>query len=349
MNAVFKMIKVGLGGMDTACVTPDGKHVVLLARNKFVLWSLKDGNRVCTVVERSLLTSVCVTPDSTRVVVGSRNNVARMWKVGDGEAELVCTFRGHSDAVTSVCVTPDGQYLVTGSADSTSRVWNLSTGHHVRTLRGTRSTGVTSVSLTADGKRVVTVSCVPCTTRVWKLDSGELLCVFNLGSFPTSTCLTPCGMNLLVASARSGAGSVAEARMFRLRDGALLRQSRMHSTWVTSMCVTPDGKHLVTGSFDDTGCVWNLLSGECVRTLEGHSSTVISCVTPDGKHVVTTSGDDTVRVWPLARARWARLRLLFWVSRFLWWWSTLPYRPGSRQAVAAAREFGALAKRMKIN
>ena len=347
--------------MDMACVTPDGKHVVLLARNKFILWSLKNGNRVCTVVERSLLTSVCVTPDSTRVVVGSRNNVARMWKVGDREAELVCTFRGHSDGVTSVCVTPDGQYLVTGSHDSTSRVWNLSTGHHVRTLQGRRATGETSASLTPDGKRVVTVT-TPirrehhrhpgCTARVWKLDSGELLCVFDLGSLPTSNCLTPCGMNLLVASEgmlRYGAGrSVAEARMFRLCDGALLRQFPVHSSWVTSMCVTPDGKHLVTGSFDDTGCVWNLLSGKCVRTLEGHSSTVISCVTPDGKHVVTTSGDDTVRVWPLARARWAQLRLLFLVSGFLGWWRALTYMPGSRQAVAAAREFGALAKRMKI-
>ena len=40
--------------------------------------------------------------------------------------------------------------------------------------------------------------------------------------------------------------------------------------------MTPDGKHVVTGSFDNTIKVWNLDTGKEERTLEGHSNSVNS-------------------------------------------------------------------------
>ena len=42
--------------------------------------------------------------------------------------------------------------------------------------------------------------------------------------------------------------------------------------------------------------MWDLASGECKSTLEGHSGTVLSvAISPDGKTIVSGSSDDTVR------------------------------------------------------
>jgi WD40 repeat protein len=70
------------------------------------------------------------------------------------------------------------------------------------------------------------------------------------------------------------------------------------------VAVSPDGKRVVSGSDDKTVRVWDLASGRCEATLEGHGDRVCSvAVSPDGKRVVSGSGDKTVRVWDLASGR----------------------------------------------
>src|SRR5262249_54055922 len=65
--------------------------------------------------------------------------------------------------------------------------------------------------------------------------------------------------------------------------------------------VSMDGKHIVSGSWDETVRVWDLSSGEGLRTLVGHSNSVYAvAVTADGKHIVSGSYDRKVRVWELS-------------------------------------------------
>ena len=66
------------------------------------------------------------------------------------------------------------------------------------------------------------------------------------------------------------------------------------------MCLSPDGKQLASGSFDRTVRLWDVETGACVRTLEGHDLTVWSvCFSPDGRMVASGSADRTARLWLL--------------------------------------------------
>src|SRR6185437_4144746 len=56
-----------------------------------------------------------------------------------------------------------------------------------------------------------------------------------------------------------------------------------HTDPVYSVAYTPDGKWIVTGSFDKTLKLWNAADNKLVRTFEGHTNLVLTvAISPDG-------------------------------------------------------------------
>ncbi|NEQ75681.1 MAG: WD40 repeat domain-containing protein [Okeania sp. SIO2C9] len=73
-----------------------------------------------------------------------------------------------------------------------------------------------------------------------------------------------------------------------------------HNGRVYSVSISNDGKKIVSGSSDNTIKVWNLETGELIRTLTGHDRPVNSVsISNDGKKIVSGSGDNTIKVWNL--------------------------------------------------
>jgi hypothetical protein len=79
---------------------------------------------------------------------------------------------------------------------------------------------------------------------------------------------------------------------------------------VLSAGFSPDGKRVVTASWDSTARIWDADSGKEIALLKGHNtglelSNVLSPgFSPDGKRVVTAVEDSTARIWDVT---WATL------------------------------------------
>ena len=73
-----------------------------------------------------------------------------------------------------------------------------------------------------------------------------------------------------------------------------------HTSSIHSVTITPDGKNIISGSWDKTIKIWDIKSSECIRTLYGHTGSVNSIVvTPDGKTIISGSNDETIRLWDI--------------------------------------------------
>ena len=77
-----------------------------------------------------------------------------------------------------------------------------------------------------------------------------------------------------------------------------------HSLPVSAVAYSPDGRLIVTGSWDNTAKVWDSQTGTSLKDLKGHSAQVTSVgFSPDGTRIVTGSDDKTVKVWDVGKGK----------------------------------------------
>ena len=71
-----------------------------------------------------------------------------------------------------------------------------------------------------------------------------------------------------------------------------------HTGAVWSVCVSADGKRVLTSGADKTLRLWDGHTGKELRVFEGHTDQIYSAaLSPDGKRVLSGSVDNTVRLW----------------------------------------------------
>ncbi|GAC1388918.1 MAG: hypothetical protein NVS4B11_04670 [Ktedonobacteraceae bacterium] len=83
-------------------------------------------------------------------------------------------------------------------------------------------------------------------------------------------------------------------------QGSVLYSYRGHSSRVTTVAWSPDGKYIASGSLDQTVQVWGANPNEHVRPFiyRGHTAGVQAVAwSPEGNRVVSGSIDKTVQVW----------------------------------------------------
>lgn len=84
-------------------------------------------------------------------------------------------------------------------------------------------------------------------------------------------------------------------------DFVLDRTLHGHSNWVTGVAFTADGKHLASGSWDQSVKMWDVSTGLPVRTVGSELQFVQAlAASRDGRYLAAENSRDTVTVWDTA-------------------------------------------------
>ncbi|GAA4381576.1 hypothetical protein GCM10023088_46210 [Actinomadura verrucosospora] len=234
-------------------------------------------------------------------LVSARVGVRASWHLG--------TLAAHTGPVTCLDVTPDGERAVSAGADGAVRVWDVAARRLVHRLVE-ESPGVRA-RLTPDGRRCVTASTGD-ELNVWDLSAGRLVRTLRTGASGRgrliAVCTSPDGRHVVTAGAREGGGE--EIRLWNIESGrtTILHGGREGGPGVppacdvTALTVTPDGRHLIIGGWNDVRDLFG--DAEATATSWVDDAAGVS-MTRDGRHVLSVSpgtypsGDSVLLLHPL--------------------------------------------------
>ena len=89
-------------------------------------------------------------------------------------------------------------------------------------------------------------------------------------------------------------------RLFRLEDRqpCLYLKGHLENTFVTSLAFSLDGKFLASTSMDYTVKLWDIQTGKCLKTLQGHQDWIWTVAfSPNGQTIASGGDDNTIRLW----------------------------------------------------
>jgi WD40 repeat protein/tetratricopeptide (TPR) repeat protein len=76
-----------------------------------------------------------------------------------------------------------------------------------------------------------------------------------------------------------------------------------HGGQVSSVCFSPDGRRVLSASYDETARVWEARKGAPLLELRHESSVFRAAYSPDGRWIISGGRDQTARVWSVTTGR----------------------------------------------
>ena len=201
------------------------------------------------------------------------------------------TFAGDSHWGKTISLSPDGKILASsGDREKNVLLWNTEAGVHLRTLTGFKS-GVISSSFSPDG-RTLAGGDWSGTVLLFDTATGKLkkeVTHFLMGT-AYSLSFSQDGRTLLVGTD----GPILQFNAITVR---YMKWLFGHTGAVTCMSFSPNGAMLASASHDETIRLWDMESGEHLRTLTTDESALNLSFSPDGRILASAGGTIGIHLW----------------------------------------------------
>ncbi len=285
-------------------MSPDGETVITGNVGKLHFWDIsQDGAaQIFETHSAQIILDVVISPDGTKAISSGfqspdgSGDEAILWDTSTFEV-----IRRLPGIYKTAKFLPDGSVILGGIVDfasGESRLvrWDIESGEVI----GEKNTGLleflSDLDVSPDGNSILFVTNA---SNIYQYDLESLteMKTFSIGdnrSQLQSVAFSPDGRTFLVGSAF---GFIAAMNL----DTSEEIQRYVQGGAMIGLAVSKDGERFVSASGDNTLILWDVASGEVIRTFKGHSDAATSVVfTPDERQIISSSADGTLILWDVA-------------------------------------------------
>jgi WD40 repeat protein len=266
--------RVGDGkvGLMAAAFSPDGKRLAGACHDRRIrVWRVSDWSMEAEA-EYSPTTAPATTPatqpainllaglvrdiawlDETRLVAEGFDGALRLIQLGQGQSrELIAATPDSRRLPTRMAVSPDRKFVLRAGAAGVA-LYSSEPFAKVRDLPMDGRLMIGSVTFDQGGTMAVVGNLGAVYT--WDVKTGQRIhSITTRGDHASSgVAISPDRSTVAAAGARDGI-----VRVWRLADGALVKELSGHEGETRSVAFTPDGRYLLSGSDDCTVLRWDV-------------------------------------------------------------------------------------------
>ncbi len=258
---------------------------------------------------------VAFSPDNQTVASASWDNTVKLWNLQaperDGLAERG-TIR-LTQRASSIAFSPDGGLLAIGEANGIA-LYDTASGKEVHPFKRTPAQ-VPSLAFSPDSRYLISAGASDPAVKVWDVAAEKFSFEIRHDSNPNAgVAVSPDGRRV-ASPGRDQAAGDHTVKVWEVEDWEAGKYKEVHKLkghvgYVWKVAFSPDGRYLVSGSWDSTVKVWDLEAPDSTEpvTLRGHAGFIQGLAfCPDGRRLASASGyagHGEVKVWDANR--WER-------------------------------------------
>ncbi|MBN9393016.1 MAG: NACHT domain-containing protein [Chloroflexi bacterium] len=301
--AIYKSVSTKNGAIVKMAFNPDNETFVSVSPelSNITLWSVKDLEALDILRGYSnLIYTIKVSPQGNWLGAGGVDCSVLLWDLTKPPQTPPINLKGHSGYVTGITFSQDGKTIASSSSDNTIKLWDLATHKCWRTLFGHKKS-IISVVFSADSRFLISGE-EEGNLNLWSLINGK-----NLSSLPAHQGRI---RNLIFSLdyktlASGGEDGLIKLWKFEAETATIepIREWHSQTELVMSLAFDRTGKQLFSGGADGMVRSWDVLTGECIGSVQAHNSLIWSIdYNPNLQTLATTDEVGLVRVWKVDQA-----------------------------------------------
>jgi len=316
--------------VEAVAITPDDRFALSASADATIrIWDLQARKCVDVLEAPTSVMSMALSSDGKLLLTGNFDYSIDLWDFQTGD--YLRTFEGHRGHLRPLVFCHHGQCFLSGAGDDTIKLWEVGTGRCIHTFFANDS--LFSMAVISQGN--FALSGGSGIIKLWCLGEREQLeaqfviskprfveeeiqnrkklmdylskaeSALQHGDYP--------GGYALAMKARSIPGynlnekvldlcekCAMKARRITLRKAWLRKTFQAHSGEILFLVFGPREGLALSGGRDETIKLWDMTSGECLRTIQGRGNGVFFlALSPDGHRILSGSYSDTLRLWDI--------------------------------------------------